>query len=123
MPDMQNSHQNMTDFKSPMGALLAREDWGEHTARMDAFRATPHYPLLLAALDGLQYDALYMSHVHGIGHVERTMLHGAMCAAAEPLETRCTELKAQLRELVGELRFLNMTEEELIALVKEGFSS
>lgn len=75
-----------------MQRLLAEDRWGPHQALMDAFRATEYHRQLEAALAALDREALYMSHVHGLGHIERTMLHGAMCAASEGLSREDTAL-------------------------------
>ena len=56
------------------------------------------------------------------GYIYSVPGKGSFAAAtAEPMAIRRTELQARLQELVGELRFLGVTEEELTALVKEGF--
>ena len=82
----------MADHRSPMQRLLAEHRWGPYQTLMDAFRTTCYHKQLEAALDKLDRAALYMSHVHGLGHIERTMLHGAMCAAAEGLDESDTAL-------------------------------
>ena len=71
--------------------LLRSGGWGPETGLVEGFLKSASFPLLEEALTSLKREALYMSHVHGVGHVERTMLHGAMGAAAEALpepETR-----------------------------------
>lgn len=65
--------------------LLRRADWQEDEPLVSSFRSSPWFPLLEEALGSLKREALYMSHVHGVGHIERTMVHGAMCAWAEKL--------------------------------------
>ena len=82
----------MEDRESPMLALLARRDWGEDQAKLDALLASPYGEALLAALRSLNREVLYQSHVHGLGHIERTMVHGAMCAMAEGLDEADTAL-------------------------------
>ena len=72
--------------------LLRRGGWGEDAGLVEGFFASPAFPLLREALAELRREALYMSHVHGVGHIERTMLHGAMGAAAEPLSGEDTRL-------------------------------
>ncbi len=64
---------------------LLHQPWGELQEPVSAFLESPYAAMLEDALRSLKRDALYMSHVHGIGHIERTMLHGAMCAWAEAL--------------------------------------
>ena len=82
----------MEDRTSPMLALLARRDWGEEQPRVDDLLASPYGAALLKALGTLQRGVLYQSHVHGLGHIERTMVHGAMCAKAEGLDEADTAL-------------------------------
>jgi hypothetical protein len=82
----------MENLTSPMLALLSRRDWGEEQPRIDSLLASPYGESLLRALRTLKRDVLYQSHVHGLGHIERTMVHGAMCAQAEPLDAADTAL-------------------------------
>lgn len=72
--------------------LLKSGDWGADAPVVAAFLRSPYEALLEEALERLSRDALYMSHVHGVGHIERTMLHGAMCAWAEALGEEDTRL-------------------------------
>ena len=65
--------------------LLQSADWQEDAPLVSSFLASPWFPLLAEALGSLKREELYMSHVHGVGHIERTMVHGAMCAWAEKL--------------------------------------
>lgn len=71
--------------ESPALQLLNGGGWGEYAEMIEQFRWSPAFPLLEEALRSLRREVLYMSHVHGVGHIERTMIHGAMCAAAEEL--------------------------------------
>ncbi len=82
----------MEDRSSPMLALLGRKDWGEEQARLDLLLASPYGEALLKALKTLKRDVLYQSHIHGLGHIERTLVHGAMCAQAEGLDAADTAL-------------------------------
>ena len=82
----------MEDRESPMLALLARRDWGEDQAKLDALLASPYGEALLSALRRLNREVLYQSHVHGLGHIERTLVHGAMCAMADGLDAADTAL-------------------------------
>ncbi len=72
--------------------LLRGGDWGEDAPMVSAFLASPWFPLLEEALGRLRRERLYQSHVHGVGHIERTMVHGAMCAWAEKLSEGDTRL-------------------------------
>ena len=72
--------------------ILEGGGWGRETGLVDSFLESFAFPLLQEALASLKRDALYMSHVHGVGHIERTMLHGAMGAAAEPLSEKDARL-------------------------------
>ena len=44
-------------------------------------------------------------------------------AVTEPLSLRREELNGRLKEIITELRYLNVTQDEVIALVKEGFDT
>lgn len=72
--------------------LLKTEDWDSYEPMVDRLLRSPHGALLREAMDALNWDALYLSHVHGFGHIERTMIHGAMCAQAEDLPEAETRL-------------------------------
>ncbi len=65
--------------------LLRGGGWREDAPMVASFLASPWFPLLEEALEKLDRGCLYKSHVHGVGHIERTMVHGAMCAWAESL--------------------------------------
>ena len=82
----------MEERESPMLALLARRDWGGEQARVDALLGSSYGEALLGALRSLRRDVLYQSHVHGLGHIERALVHGAMCAQAEGLNEEDTAL-------------------------------
>ncbi len=82
----------MEDRTSPMLALLARRDWGRYQDMVDTLLGSPYGETLLRTLRTLNRDVLYQSHVHGLGHIERTILHGAMCAQAEGLDEADTAL-------------------------------
>lgn len=72
--------------------LLRGGGWGQHEALVEAFLPTRYGELLTEAMEKLKWEALYLSHVHGFGHIERTMIHGAMCAWAEQLPEADTRL-------------------------------
>lgn len=72
--------------------VLSQEDWGEYQSLLNAFRISAQYPLFLQMLDQLDRSALFQSDVHGPGHIERTLCHGAMCAQAEDLSPEDTRL-------------------------------
>lgn len=72
-------------MSSPMLELLRRGEWGPYQPLMDRLSQWQGWPLFLETLTGLNYAALYQSPVHGPGHIERTLLHGAFCAMEEPL--------------------------------------
>ena len=72
-------------MSSPLLALIRRGDWGPYQPLMDRLARWEGWPLFLDKLARLNWDALYQSPIHGPGHIERTMLHGAFCAMEEPL--------------------------------------
>lgn len=79
-------------MSSPLLELLRRNDWGPDQPLMDRLARWEGWPLFLEKLHGLDYHALYESPIHGPGHIERTMLHGACCALEEPLSLEDTAL-------------------------------
>lgn len=79
-------------MSSPLLQLLERNDWGPFQPMMDRLAQWQGWPLFLQTLTALNYDALYQSPIHGPGHIERTMLHGAFCAMEEPLSLADTAL-------------------------------
>ena len=77
---------------SPLLALIAENNWGVYQPLMDRLMNWEGWPLFLKALSSLDHSALYDSKVHGLGHIERTLLHGAFCAMEEPLSMADTQL-------------------------------
>lgn len=77
---------------SPMLALIERNQWELYQPMMDRLALWQGWPLLLEKLQGLNWGALYESSIHGPGHIERTMVHGAFCAMEEPLGMEDTAL-------------------------------
>lgn len=82
----------MQEIISPMLRMLDDFDWGEYAPMIRELNDSPYGAALKEALRKLDRPALYESHVHGPGHIERTMLHGAMCALREPLDAADTAL-------------------------------
>ena len=72
--------------------LLALRDWDELQPLVDRFQAWEYYPLFLRAIETLNLEVLYESAIHGLGHIERTICHGAMCAMDEALSRADTAL-------------------------------
>lgn len=77
---------------SPLLSLLNTSDWGEYQPLIDQLHGWAQYPLLLRTLEELDVSALFESKIHGLGHIERTICHGAMCAQAEGLSPEDTQL-------------------------------
>lgn len=72
--------------------ILAQDDWNEYQPLIHAFRAWAQYPLFLQTLEQLDQSALFQSDIHGPGHIERTICHGALCAQSEALSPEDTRL-------------------------------
>ena len=72
--------------------LLQQRDWEELQPLVDRFQAWGFYPLFVQAVKQLRLEVLYESKIHGLGHIERTLCHGAMCAMDERLNQADTEL-------------------------------
>lgn len=72
--------------------LLNRRDWDDLQPLVDRFQAWQFYPLFIQAVEQLNLDVLYESKIHGLGHIERTLCHGGMCAMDEQLNEADTSL-------------------------------
>jgi hypothetical protein len=68
-----------------MMRLIEAEDWGEYASLIAELKAGPYWDIFYGVLERLDRSALYSSPVHGEGHIERVMLHGAFCAMSELL--------------------------------------
>lgn len=77
---------------SPMLALLEQGGWGAYQPAFDRLADWAFYPLLLDTLTNLKHEALFVSEMHGLGHIERTILQGGFCAMEEELQLADTEL-------------------------------
>jgi hypothetical protein len=77
---------------SVLGQLINANQWEVFQPLMDEVQQWSQWDLFLSALERLNTDALYTSQVHGLGHIERTLLHGAFCAMAEGLQPEDTAL-------------------------------
>ena len=73
-------------------SLLESDQWGAFQPLMDRLRRWTFYPLFLSAAHNLKRDQLFVSKVHGVGHVERVLLHGAFCAMENELNEEDTRL-------------------------------
>lgn len=71
---------------------LLQEPWGELQPMVDEFLNSRYYPMLEGALAELNREALFKSKVHGSGHIERTLCHGAIAAMEEALSPEDTRL-------------------------------
>ncbi len=66
--------------------------WADHHPLLSRFRSSDACALLRKAYMDLDTDLLYQSRVHGVGHIERTLLLGALIAWKKGLSTHDTEL-------------------------------
>lgn len=71
---------------------IINETNGEFGTALRGLQSWEHYTLLLNALEALDRDALYDSRVHGVGHIERTILHGGMCCMDAGADASLTAL-------------------------------
>ncbi|MCD8160657.1 MAG: HD domain-containing protein [Clostridiales bacterium] len=63
--------------------LLSSTDWGGDGPLVARFLASPYAGCCADALATLNRQALYESYLHGVGHIVRTICHGAMGAMEE----------------------------------------
>ncbi len=78
--------------RSPMRNLLEQHQWNEYQPDFDQLRQWSFYPLLLQTLEELKQEELFVSHMHGLGHIERTILQGGFCAMDQHLSEADTRL-------------------------------
>lgn len=77
---------------SPLLNILEADVWGKYTKDMEQLRKWRFYGIFVDFLKNLRRDALFQSPIHGEGHVERTMLHGAFAAMDNNLDEHDTRL-------------------------------
>lgn len=78
--------------RKKLSKMLEANSWAEYQEVFDRLSAWELYPVFLEMLDNLDLSALYKSHIHGVGHIERTMLHGAIEAMDNNLDEHDTRL-------------------------------
>lgn len=69
-------------MKSKLVINEALDDWAKKNARIGALMNSEYGALLRQTYEKLDTTVLYRSRIHGCGHIERTMLLGAMIAQA-----------------------------------------
>ncbi len=77
---------------SPMLQLLEQGNWGEFQPAFDRLQQWELYPLLIETFETLKQDVLFVSEMHGLGHIERTILQGGFCAMEEHISLADTQL-------------------------------
>ena len=78
--------------RRPMLELLQADHWQEYEPEFQRLQNWVFYPLLLDTLEQLNHSVLFVSKMHGLGHIERTILQGGFCAMEEGLDRPDTEL-------------------------------
>ena len=66
--------------------------WREDFPRVRELMDSPYGDALMEAYENLRVDALFRSDGHGVGHIERAMLFGALIAQNEKLDEEMTHL-------------------------------
>ena len=77
---------------SPMMNILSKDVWGEFAPAIQDLKSWRFYGIFESFLANLNREALFQSPVHGEGHIERTMLHGAFAAMDNDLSEEDTRL-------------------------------
>lgn len=72
--------------------MLQNKNWTEYQEVFNNLYNWEFYPVFLEMLKNLDTTALYKSRMHGAGHIERTMLHGAIEAMDNHLDEHDTRL-------------------------------
>lgn len=65
--------------------------WGKQWPVIEKLNSSPYGRLLNEAYDRLDIRILYQSHTHGVGHIERTMLFGALVCMNESIDLMLSE--------------------------------
>lgn len=78
--------------RRPMLELLQAGNWQAFEPEFRRLQGWEFYPLLLETLAQLDHSVLFVSKMHGLGHIERTILQGGFCAMEEGLDRPDTEL-------------------------------
>ena len=65
--------------------------WAETWPELKKLNDSRYGRLLTIAYERLNTSILYMSDTHGRGHIERTMLYGALCSMHDELSAELTE--------------------------------
>jgi len=60
--------------------FVGGKNWGEYAPLMKRLTSWQHWDICLAALRDIKREVLYKSHIHGGGHIERTVLYGSILA-------------------------------------------
>lgn len=82
----------MNEFDRELIVPARLDAWAEKNARIARLQGSCYGEYLLAAFRELQVSILYKSGIHGLGHIERTMLLGAMIAQAQALSEHETRM-------------------------------
>ena len=64
----------------PMLEVLKAGNWGQFQGEFDRLTGWQFYSLLIQTLTELNHSVLFVSTMHGLGHIERTILQGGFCA-------------------------------------------
>ncbi len=59
---------------------LLEEDWDHFSNELERLHAWKHFDLFKEKLTSLKRGQLFISPIHGVGHIERVILHGAFLA-------------------------------------------
>jgi hypothetical protein len=82
----------MYGVNSVLLKLIESDNWGQYLDLVNGLKASRYWDIFYNALIKLKREALYQSAVHGVGHIERTLMHGAFCALNEQLDKQDTLL-------------------------------
>jgi hypothetical protein len=69
----------MYGVNSVLLKLIESDNWGQYTDLVNGLKASRYWDIFYNALIKLKREALYQSAVHGVGHIESTLMHGAFC--------------------------------------------
>lgn len=78
--------------QSPLLEMIKENSWEPFQAEWNNFCSSLYFPQFFLTLKNLKREFLFKSPVHGEGHIERVILHGAMLAMDNNLNSADYEL-------------------------------
>lgn len=125
--ERRNHHLPMINYRDSRPIYEQIKDGLRHLIVAGALQADEKLPSVRSLATELAVNPNTIQRAYGEleseGYIYSVPGKGSFAAAVkEPMRVRRMELEKQLLSIVGELRYLDITEEELITLIKEEFN-